>query len=290
MQGALSPVVAGVWRLREWQFDTPALVRWIEQAIELGVTTFDHADIYGDYGVERAFGDALAAAPSLRDRLQLVTKCGIKLVSPARPLHAIKSYDTSRAHVIAAVEDSLRALRTDRIDLLLIHRPDALMDPDELAHTFEMLRSQGKVLHFGVSNHSPSQFSLLHKRFPLLTNQVEFSPLQLGALSDGTLEQALDLGLPPMIWSPLAGGQLFSASDAQGLRVRDVLETLGRSRGVSAATMAYAWIRRHPSRPILITGSGRIDGLREAVASLQVTLGTEDWYRVWQASTGHPVP
>ncbi|MDH4062385.1 MAG: aldo/keto reductase, partial [Aquincola sp.] len=280
MQGLLSPIVAGVWRLREWQFDTPTLVRWIEHAIELGITTFDHADIYGDYGVERAFGDALAAAPSLRDRLQLVTKCGIKLVSPARPAHAIKSYDTSRAHVVAAVEDSLRALRTDRIDLLLIHRPDALMDPDALAETFAMLRTQGKVLRFGVSNHSPSQFALLNRRFALVTNQVEFSPLNLGALSDGTLEQALDLGLPPMIWSPLAGGRLFAASDERAQRVRSVLDELGRERGVSGATMAYAWIRRHPSRPIPITGSGRIGALSEAAAALQVSFDAEEWYRV----------
>ena len=132
----LSPIVAGCWRLPTWKLDTPGLVRWIEQAVELGITSFDHADIYGDYAVEEAFGKALAAAPGLRERLTLVTKCGIKLVSPARPAHAIKSYDSSRAHVIDSVERSLRALHTDRIDLLLIHRPDLLMDPDELAATF----------------------------------------------------------------------------------------------------------------------------------------------------------
>jgi predicted oxidoreductase len=285
----LSPIAAGLWRLREWQFDTPALVRWIEQAIELGITSFDHADIYGGYAVEAAFGDALAAAPGLRERMQIVTKCGIKLISPARPAHAIKSYDSSRAHVIASVENSLRALRTDHIDLLLIHRPDLLMDPDELAATFSMLREQGKVLHFGVSNHSASQFALLHKRCPLAAHQIELSPLQMAALADGSLEQALDLGLPPMVWSPLAGGRLLSAQDDQAQRVRGVLEALGRARGVSAATMAYAWIRRHPSHPIPITGSSRIEALREAVAALDVQLSAEDWYRVWQASMGREV-
>jgi predicted oxidoreductase len=286
----LSPVVAGLWRLAEWRLDMPALVRWIEQALELGITTFDHADIYGGYGVEAAFGQALAAAPGLRNRLQIVTKCGIKLVSPARPTHAIKSYDSSRAHVTASVENSLRVLHTDHIDLLLIHRPDWLADPDELAATVEQLRKAGKVLHFGVSNHSASQFAMLHRRIPLATNQIEFSPLRMGALADGTLEQAVDLGLPPMIWSPLAGGRLFNGDDAQSLRVRTVLEALGRERGVSAATMAYAWIRRHPSRPIPITGSGRIAALREAVAALDVSISAEDWYRVWQASMNQEVP
>jgi len=286
----LSPVVAGVWRLHEWKLDTAGLVRWIEQALDLGITSFDHADIYGGYSVEAAFGQALAAAPALRQRMQLVTKCGIKLKSPARPWHAIKSYDSSRAHVVASVDNSLRALHTDRIDLLLIHRPDWLMDPDELAETFAVLRAAGKVLHFGVSNHTPSQFALLHRRFALATNQIEFSPLRLAALSDGTLEQALDLALPPMVWSPLAGGRLARGDDEQARRVRMVLEELGRARGVSAATMAYAWIRRHPSRPQPITGSGRIDALREAIASLDVEISREDWTRVWQSCMGHPVP
>ena len=285
----LSPIVAGVWRLREWKLDPAGLVRWIEQTLALGITSFDHADIYGGYSVEAAFGAALAASPGLRERLRLVTKCGIKLVNPARPTHAIKSYDSTRAHVLASVDNSLRALHTDRIDLLLIHRPDLLMDPDELADTFRGLRDAGKVLHFGVSNHSVMQFALLHRRIPLITNQIEFSPLQMNALGDGTLEQAVDLGTPPMIWSPLAGGRLLTAQDEQARRVRAVLEDLGRAHGVSSATMAYAWIRRHPSRPIAITGSGRIEALREAVASLDVSLAAEDWYRVWQASMNREV-
>jgi predicted oxidoreductase len=286
----LSPIVAGAWRLHEWRLDTQTLLRWIGQALELGITSFDHADLYGNYGNEAAFGAALAAAPGLRERMQIVTKCGIKLVSPARPSHAIKSYDTSRAHVSASVDNSLRALRTDRIDLLLIHRLDALMDPDELADTLRTLREQGKVLHFGVSNHLPRQFAMLHKRIALTTHQIEFSALQMAALDDGTLDQATDLGLPPMIWSPLAGGRLFSAGDEQPRRVRAVLEDLGRAHGVSAATMAVAWIRRHPSKPIPIAGSGRIEALREAVAALGVELSREDWYRVWRAGTGRDVP
>lgn len=287
--GLLSPIVAGCWRLHEWGLDVAARVRWIERTLELGITTFDHADIYGGYRVEALFGEALAAAPGLRQRLRLVSKCGIKLVGEARPAHAIKSYDSSRGHIVASVEASLRALRTDRLDLLLLHRPDLLADPDEVAATFDALRRAGKVLHFGVSNHTPSQFALLHRRFPLVTNQVELSPLQMQALADGTLEQALDLGLPPMIWSPLGGGRLFRGDDEQARRVRAVLEALGAEHGASAATVAYAWILRHPSRPVPITGSSRIEALAEATAALALRLPAEAWYRVWQASMGHEV-
>lgn len=284
-----SPIAAGVWRAAEWGLDTAGLVRWMQQALDLGITTFDHADIYGGYTVEAMFGAAFAQAPGLRERLQVVTKCGIRLVSPRRPGHAIKSYDSSRAHVLTSVDASLRALRTDRIDLLLLHRPDLLMDPEELAETFRHLLATGKVLHFGVSNHSPGQLALLRKRHPLEAHQLEFSPLQMRALADGTLDQCLDLGLRPMAWSPLAGGRLLTGQDEQAQRVRGVLQALGEEHGVSMATVAYAWLLRHPARPLPIAGSGRIEGLRDAVAALPVRLAAEDWYRVWQASIGHEV-
>ncbi len=283
----LSPVVAGLWRLHEWGLDTAATVRWIEGALALGITSFDHADIYGGYRVEAHFGDALAAAPGLRQRMQIVTKCGIKLVHDQRPAHRVKSYDSSRSHVTASVDSSLRALRTDHIDLLLMHRPDLLMDPDELADTFRHLLAAGKVLHFGVSNHTPGQVAMLRKRHPIATQQIEFSPLQMQALADGTLEQCVDLGMRPMVWSPLAQGRLFSGRDDQVQRVHAVLAELGAQQGVSVATMAYAWILRHPSRPWPITGSRRLGALQEALEALNINVSREDWYRVWQASIGH---
>ena len=284
----LSPIVAGCWRMAEWTWSVNQRLTWIEQCLELGVTSFDHADLYGGYTVEALFGEALAASPALRRQMQLITKCGIKLVSPQRPDHAIKSYDTSAQHIQASVENSLRVLRTDHVDLLLIHRPDSLMNPDELGHVLRSLQTAGKVLQVGVSNHRPSQFAMLHRRVPLVTNQIELSPLQLGALNDGTLDQCLDLGLRPMIWSPLAGGALFG-NDERAQRVRGVLESLGQEYGGSVSTMAYAWILRHPSRPIPITGSRRIEAIAEAVAALRIQLTAEDWYRVWEASEGRPV-
>ena len=285
----LSPIVAGLWRIADWKLSVAERVRWIEQAIDLGVTSFDHADIYGDYRAEGLFGEALAAAPSLRGRMRLVTKCGIRLRSTDRP-YRVNHYDSSNAYVRAQVERSLRQLRTEQLDLVLIHRPDYLMDAAALAETFRTLTAEGKVAHWGVSNHRTSQFELLHRHHPLATHQIELSPLALHALDDGTLDQAQALGLRPMIWSPLAGGRLFSGEDPRTVRVREEMHAIAARLGVSLATLAYAWILRHPSRPHPITGTGRIKGIREAVAALDVCLDPEDWYAIWTASQGHPVP
>jgi predicted oxidoreductase len=287
----LSPIVAGAWRLHEWGWQAQQTLQWIEQCADLGVTSFDHADIYGGYRVEALFGEALALQPGLRERLQVITKCGIKLVLPARPTHRVKSYDSSRAHLLASVDNSLQALRTDRIDLLLIHRPDALMDAGEVAQTIDTLKRAGKVLHFGVSNFTPAQFELLDAATPLATNQIELHPLQRTALHDGTLDQAQRLRRRPMIWSPLAGGRLLGGDESpDAQRVRWVLGAVAARLGVTPATLAFAWLLRHPSRPLPVAGSRRIDALREAVAALALPLDAETWYEIWQAGTGHDVP
>lgn len=286
---ALSPIVAGLWRINSWNLSVAERVRWIEQALELGIRSFDHADIYGDYQAEASFGEALKAAPALRQRMQLVSKCGIRLRSVQRP-YRINYYDTCATYVRAQVEQSLRNLHTEQLDLVLIHRPDYLMDAAGLADTFATLTHEGKVAHWGVSNHSASQFALLQQHHPLVTNQLELSPLHMAALDDGTLDQAQQLGLRPMIWSPLGGGRLFTGDDEQAVRVRAEMTSIASRYGISLATLAFAWVLRHPSRPHPITGSGRIDGLREAVAALDVPLDAEDWYAIWTASKGHPVP
>jgi predicted oxidoreductase len=286
----LSPIVAGAWRMAEWKLSPQDRLRWIEEILELGISSFDHADIYGGYQVEALFGEALALAPALRQRMQLVSKCGIKLMSPARPGNRFHCYDTSAAHVRASVDESLRALHTDHLDLLLIHRPDVLMNAAELADTFEGLRREGKVLHFGVSNFTPSQLELLHARTPLVTNQVELSPLHLDPLHDGTLDQCQRLGMRPMIWSPLARGRVFTGDDERARRVRDELSRLASELGVAVTTLVFAWLLRHPSRPLPIAGSQRIEAAREAVAALDLRLTPEQWYRVWTASAGHEVP
>jgi predicted oxidoreductase len=274
--------------MAEWHWTVQERLDWIAACVDLGVTSFDHADIYGNYQAEALFGAALAAAPGLRDRIQLVSKTGIALRSPARPEHRIKHYRQGREHVIASAEASLRQLATDHLDLLLLHRPSPLLDADEVAEAFSSLRQAGKVLAFGVSNHSPAQFELLHSRVALVTNQVELSPLQLAALTDGTLDQAQRLALRPMVWSPLAGGRLFG-DDAVAIRVRAALARIAQSHDTRFETVAYAWLLRHPSRPIPISGSRRIDALAMAVAALEVMLDEQEWFEVLEAATGNEV-
>lgn len=285
----LSPIVAGAWRMAEWQMSPQQRLGWIQACLERGFSSFDHADIYGGYQVEALFGEALALAPDLRERLQLVSKCGIQLVTPARPGNAMKHYDTSAAHLRASVENSLRALRTDRLDLLLIHRPDALLDADELAACFGQLQREGKVLHFGVSNFTPAQFELLHSRIPLATNQVECSPLHLDPLHDGSFDQAQRLRVAPMIWSPLAGGALFTRQDERAQKLRWAMGEVAGPLGVSLATLALAWLLRLPCRPVPIVGSHRMQALDEAQAALALQLSAQDWYRVWTAAAGREV-
>ncbi len=263
---------------------------FVEHAIERGVTSFDHADIYGDYAVEALFGEALALKPSIRQHIELVSKCGIALRSDRRPAHALKHYDTSTRHIVDSVEQSLSALRTDRLDLLLIHRPDPLLDLDEVAEAFVRLRREGKVLHFGVSNFTPWQFQALSSSVRLVTNQVEFSPLRLDPLIDGTFDQLQALGASPMIWSALGGGKLFAGTEPAAARIRAAVETLAQALEVSPATVIYAWILRLPSKPIVLTGSQRPGVLDEAVAATGLRLTTQQWFTLYEACLGHEVP
>jgi predicted oxidoreductase len=286
----MSRIVAGAWRMGDWNWTPQERLRWMEQCIEMGVTTFDHADIYGGYTVEQLFGEALALAPGLRARMQLVTKCGICLTTANRPSHRIKHYDTSFEHIVRSAENSLRMLQTEQIELLLIHRPDALMDADVVAQAFTHLQLQGKVRHFGVSNFTPAQFELLRNRFPLVTNQIELHPLHLAPLHDGTLDQCQQLRLPPMIWSPLAGGRLLTSEDAVSQRVRGVIAEIAARHDVSVPTVAFAWLLRHPSRPIPVAGSRRIEAMREAVDALDLSLDVQDWTAIWSAGSGREVP
>lgn len=276
--------------MAEWAWTPAERLRWIEQCLDRGVTTFDHADIYGGYTVEALFGEALTLAPHLRERMQLVSKCGIKLLHPNRPEHRLKSYDTSAAHLIASVDNSLRALKTDRLDLLLIHRPDPLMNPAEVAGAVAKLKAAGKILDFGVSNFTMSQFAMLNQWVPLATNQIELHPLHRTPLHDGTLDQMLALDLRPMVWSPLAGGRLFTGEAPDAQRVRATLQDIAARHGVAPATIAYAWLMRHPSRPVPIVGSRRIEALDEALAAVSLTLDAQTWHEVWSAGEGAEVP
>lgn len=288
-----SALAWGAWRLRDADhLQRPQdVLSLIEFLIDHGVTTIDHADIYGDYACETAFGAALALAPALRERMEIVTKCDIVLPGPARPDVRVKHYDTSARHIIGAAERSLRNLGVEHIDVLLLHRPDPLMDADEVAEAFARLRAAGKVRHFGVSNFTPSQFDLLQSRLdaPLLANQIECSPLAADALLDGTLDQIQRLGRTAMLWSPLGG--LFDPDDARARRVRTTLTAVGGRIGCDdPASVATAWLLRLPCKPVVIAGSMHPNHLRAMLAATELSLSRQDWFEIYEAALGHPAP
>jgi predicted oxidoreductase len=284
----LSRLVFGVWRLGDWKMSTDETQGLIEENLDLGVTSFDHADIYGDYTCEELFGRALAQSTDLRNRMEIITKCGIKLISKNRPEHQIKYYDTSSAHIIASAEQSLKNLRTDRIDLLLLHRPDPLTDPDEVADAFRKLRASGKVLHFGVSNFSPMQFDMLNSYLdePLITNQVEISALCLDQFKNGTIEHCQLHNIYPMAWSPLGGGSVFTGQDEQAKRVREVLQRWSEEKGKPMDQLLFAWLLKHPSKIIPLLGTGKIERVEKAGEGLDIKLTRQEWFELWQASEG----
>ncbi|HDR2753979.1 MULTISPECIES: aldo/keto reductase family oxidoreductase [Enterobacter] len=284
-----SRFVMGYWRLMDWNMSPLQLASFIEEHLDLGITTVDHADIYGGYLCEAAFGEALKLVPALRSRMEIVTKCGI--ATTAKPEHALGHYITDRDHIVKSAEQSLVNLATDHIDLLLIHRPDPLMDADEVAEAFLNLHQSGKVRHFGVSNFTPEQFALLQSRLPftLATNQVEISPVHQPLLLDGTLDQLQQLRIRPMAWSCLGGGRLFNDDAFQPLR--DELTTIAQELNAeSIEQVVYAWIMRLPSKPLPIIGSGKIERVRAAIAAEALEMTRQQWFRIRKAALGYDVP
>lgn len=289
----VSRLAVGFWRLAQWGMNPAERLTLVEHCLDAGLTTFDHADIYGGYTCEALFGEALTLNPALRHKMELVTKCGIKLVSEKRPNHSFHCYDTSKEHIITSVENSLRALRTDYIDLLLIHRPDPFMDADDTAAGLTAVIQSGKVLNIGVSNFTPSQFDLLASRlsFPLATNQIELSVLYMTPLHDGTLDHCQKLRVAPMAWSPFGGGRLFTAQDEQAAQVRHMLTQIGQELGgATVDQVALAWLLAHPAHIIPVLGSGNWERIQQTITAESLPLSREQWFRIWTASAGHEVP
>lgn len=284
-----STLICGYWRLMEWEMTAQQIQTFMQQHIELGITTVDHADIYGGYQCEAAFGEALRLKPALREQMELVSKCGI--ATTADPDNKIGHYITDAQYIIARAEKSLTNLHTDYLDLLLIHRPDPLMDADEVAEAFTQLHKSGKVKHFGVSNFTPAQFSLLQSRLPfsLVTNQVEISPIHQPTILDGTLDQCQQLHIKPMAWSCLGGGRLFSEAGFQPLR--DELQNVANETGADTIEqVVYAWIMRLPSQPLPIIGSGKIKRVQSAYKALSLEMTRQQWFRIRKAALGYDVP
>lgn len=290
MSTSSSRLILGLWRIGQWGINSAQVADLVSACLDLGVDTFDAADIYGDYQCEIMFGSALRTNPTLKSRIKLISKCGIALVSPARLAHRVKHYNTGREHIIASVENSLASLGVEKLDLLLIHRPDPLMDADEIADTFDLLRRAGKVEEFGVSNFLPHQFDLLQSRLdrPLRANQVEISLLHLNSLFDGTLDQCQRLHVTPQAWSPLAGGAISRPLEDASLS--RALTRVGHELGVTREQLAIAWLLRHPARICPILGSGKIQRIRELVDAERIVIDRQTWFELLEAAQGYQIP
>lgn len=288
----MSKIALGFWRLKSWKMSKEELLKYLEEAIDLGVTTFDHADIYGHYTCEKKFGEALALKPELRKKMQLVSKVGIKLVSENMPENTYHCYDTSYEHIVKSVEKSLENFNTEYLDLVLIHRPDMYMNADETAKALTDLRKAGKVLEWGVSNFLPSDYNLLQSRldFKLVTNQIELSPLKTQHFFDGTINLMQEKRMPIMVWSPLAGGEIFISAAENVVELRKVLERLAEKYSCKSDTIVYAWHLSHPANLMPICGSGKIERLEDAVKACDVKLTREEWFEILVNGMGYDIP
>ena len=286
---AVSPIAWGMWRLAEDGRSAADAAKLVHAALDAGITLLDTADIYGFDGAggfgdaEALLGEVLAAEPGLRTRMVLATKGGIM---PPLP------YDQSSEYLNAAIEASLRRLKTDVIDLWQIHRPDILAHPQEVARTLDAAVAAGKIRTLGVSNFTCSQVAALnhflgHK---LVATQPEISPLRIECFENGELDQAMQLGLTPLAWSPLGGGRLATPAGDRALQVAAALDAVAEKAGTSRTVAAYSWLMAHPAGIIPIIGSQNAQRIAEGAAALTVRWSREDWYAVLVAARGERLP
>jgi predicted oxidoreductase len=292
---SFSAMSYGTWRILDdaATANAPDLLRRLELCLELGITTVDTAEIYGLYRVEEMVGAALKLDPSIRSKLEIVTKAGIYVPCDFHPERKTAFYNATAQRLIKSAEKSLRLLGTDYIDCLLVHRPDWLTSVDDTAEGLNTLLQSGKVRSVGVSNYTPSQFSALSSRMsqPLVTNQVEINLLHMDALYDGTLDQAQELRCKPMAWSPLGGGRLLDPQNAAHARLAACAAGLSaKYDGATLDQLAYAWIMAHPSKPMPVIGTNKADRISHTAKSASIQLEREDWYALWTAAKGHGVP
>ena len=284
-----SRIVLGFWRMDEWNLSTDELIKFLEECMDIGITTMDHADIYGNYTFEELFGKALEKRPDLRKKMEIITKCTI--VYPSSTVR-VKYYDSSEKYIVSQVEKSLKYMNTDYLDTLLLHRPDPFMNPEEVSKAFDRLYKEGKVKSFGVSNYLPHEYKMLksYLNVPLITNQVELSCLHMDNLENGVIPMCLEERIHPMIWSPLAGGKIFTGDGETENRLRNTLEIIREEIGAdSIDVVAFSWLLSHPAQVLPITGSGEMKYVKKPVEALKYKLTPEQWYMIWTAVKGRKV-
>lgn len=283
----VSPISWGMWRFGDT--DVSHAQARLETALAAGVTLFDTADCYGAWesigfgGAEALLGEVFAAAPHLRGKMVLATKGGIVKDMP---------YDSSAAYLTSAIDSSLKRLQTEQIDLWQIHRPDVLTHPAEIASALEAAQKAGKIRAIGVSNYTPAQVAALqaHLTLPIISNQVEFSPLQIAPLWDGVMDQAEERSMAVMAWSPLGGGRIAVPDDTKCLAAAAALTTKAAEFGVSIASATYSWIMAHPARPIPIVGTQNLARIAEIPDAFKPRWTRQEWYAVLQAAMGVNLP
>ena len=282
--------IVGCMRWGVWgeNFTTQQYEQIMNQCLEIGLDIFDHADIYGHYTTEADFGHALKGNTSLRSKIKIITKCGINMLTPNRPHHTIKSYDTSAAHITKSVEQSLQNFHTDYIDTLLIHRPDLLIDVAEVAATMAALKKAGKIKSFGVSNFTTSQVALLHKYIPVEHHQVEISVTNLNAFDNGVLDQCQLENIEAQSWSPMGNG-IFTEKTEQHTRILAEADSLSKGYECSINQILLAFLYAHPSQIVPIIGTTKFERISEAKKAMEIELKREDFYKLWSASTGKEV-
>ena len=282
--------IVGCMRWGVWgeNFTTNQYEQIIHQCLEIGLDIFDHADIYGHYTTEADFGYALKGNTSLRNQIKIITKCGINMLTPNRPNHAIKSYDTSASHITKSVEQSLQNFHTDYIDALLIHRPDILMHVEEIAATITTLKNAGKIKSFGVSNFTTSQVALLNKYIPVEHHQVEISVTNLNAFDNGVIDQCQLENIEAQSWSPMGNG-IFTEHTAQHTRILAEAENLAKTYECSVNQILLAFLYAHPSQIVPVIGTTKFERIQDAAKAMEIELTREDFYKLWTASKGKEV-
>ncbi len=284
-----SKIIAGVMTWGAWgnKFDSKKMMSLMSYFLDKGISTFDHADIYGGYTTEEEFGIAFSKSNISRNAIQLISKCGIKYVCENRP-EKIKHYDYSTEYIIWSVENSLRNLKTDYLDLLLLHRPSPLMQTDEINEAIFKLKKEGKILDFGLSNFSSASTQLIHQKTPVSVNQIQFSLTHHDAMHNGVLDYMTTNNILPMAWNPL--GTYFKETNAQNSRITAVLKELTQKYNATEDQLLLSWIVKHPANIHPVIGTTNLKRIDNAIAALAIDLKLEDWFSMLVASQGHKVP
>ena len=286
----LSPIIAGVmnWGVWDKNLNTKEMNHLIHLFFENGITTFDQADIYGGYTTEASFGKAWANTKIDREKIQLISKCGIQYVSENRPENKLKHYDYSTNYIIWSVENSLKNLHTDYLDVFLLHRPSPLMQADEIALAVEKLKAAGKIRSFGVSNFTPSQTELLRQKIEIGFNQIQFSATNHEAMIDGSLDYMQLHGIQPMAWNPL--GVVFRENTEQTQRLKLLFSKLIEKYHVGSDLILLAWILQHPANILPVAGTINVSRIQQLMKAKSLVLEAQDWFAIWTESMGNKVP